>query len=168
MDVSANHTPSENELFLQKIQQTIAALAAADKGKLGESASPEVLRCDYAQKTATFRFPFHPWMLNCNNVMHGGCVALIMDNSMGLLSCSSLDKDQTTPTVSMQLTFLNPILLSSHILVDARVNAVKSKIVYAAATMYAEEQPDIPLATAVGEYYRMHPFSATVQPQSPR
>ena len=145
----------DNEQFMKRLQASITKVVSADKGKIGETIEPESVFCDYAGKTATFRYQFHPWMLNCNDVMHGGSVALLMDSSMGWLSSSYPDKLQITPTVSIQITYLNPITLSEHIMVEARVNAIKSRLVYASATLYEEHQPDRPLAVALGEYYRM-------------
>ncbi len=149
-----NDTHSINEQFLRNMQSGADKIAASDKGKIGETVKPEVTACNYTSKTASLRYAFHPWMLNCNNVMHGGSVALLMDTSMGLLSSACQDDFQPTPTVSMQITYLNPIPLSDHIMVDVKINAIKSKLVYACATMYEEHRPDIPLASAVGEYYR--------------
>lgn len=146
---------SADNRLLQRIQTSAANILAADKGKIGETIPPEILSCNYQEKTAVFRYKFHPWMLNCNNVMHGGCVALLMDSSMGWLSSAYPEQIQTTPSVSIQITYLNPIPLSDYIVVKVTLNAIKSRLIYANAAMYEESRPDVLLATAVGEYYRM-------------
>ncbi len=150
-------TNMDNEKLLKRLQTSVANILAADQRKIGETIPPEIISCDYASKTAVFRYKFHPWMLNCNNVMHGGCVALLMDSSMGWLSSAYPEEIQITPSVSIQITYLNPIPLSEHIMVNVKLNAVKSRLIYASASMYEESRPDALLATAVGEYYRMVP-----------
>ena len=150
-----NHINSDNEQFLNRLRSSMERAKQSDKEKIGEALCPEEISADFSARTAVFRYRFYPWMLNCNDVMHGGSVALLMDTSMGLISSAYPEKIQITPTVSIQITYLNPICLRNHIMVEAKVNAVKSRLIYAEAVLYAEEEPDKPLAKAMGEYYRM-------------
>lgn len=45
---------------------------------------PELITCDAAKRTASYRYRTYPWMENKIRAVHGGLGALILDNSMGL------------------------------------------------------------------------------------
>ena len=153
---------SADERFRQRLDHFRNYISREDRGRIGGSAIPEVVSCNHDTRELVLRFRFEDWMLNCNGVMHGGIISLFMDSSMGWMSSSWAEEapPAPTPSISMNITFLEPVFPCDSVLVKVHLTAMKSRIAYVSASLYKEEDPEKVLAMATGEYYRLkHPVT---------
>jgi len=155
---------SANERFRQRLDIFYNYISNADQGRIGGSALPEFYSYSHEARELILRYRFEDWMLNCNGVMHGGIVSLLMDSSMGWMACTWPEQELPTPTpsISMHTTFLEPVFPDDYVLVKVRLTALKSHIAYISASLYKENNPEKILVSATGEYYRIkHPVYPT-------
>jgi len=159
-----NIPAAANMRFRQRLDHFYNYISHADQERIGSSALPEFYSYDHESRELVLKYRFEEWMLNCNGVMHGGIVSLLMDSSMGWIACTWPEQELPTPTpsISMNITFLEPIFPDSHVLVKVHLTALKSHITYVSASLYKETEPEKILAVATGEYYRIkHPVCPT-------
>lgn len=129
-----------------------------NEGRINEMATPELVSCEPASQTITFRFKFHEWMENTRRVMHGGLVCVIMDCALGYASWILQGKTQTTmPTVSLDVQFVNPVKREEYVYIRAKVHDVKSRLTFASGVMYLASQPEQTCASGIGQYYCLDP-----------
>lgn len=121
---------------------------------INEYLTPEILEVDDDTLTAVFRYRFHEWMKNVDGVMHGGFISCLLDSALGIFASIYQPRSETTPTISMNISFLNPVMPEDYVCIRVHVEDVKSRIVFVSGTMFQESAPPRALATASGQYYR--------------
>lgn len=112
----------------------------------------ELYSCDYEKKTLTLAMESQSWMTNPSEMLHGGVTASILDMTMGLL-CRYCSGGYMTPTISMEVSYLNPGPLHKTLYIRAEVTKAGFTVCHAAGSIWAEGGEDRPIATAAGAYY---------------
>ncbi len=108
--------------------------------------------CDYGQKSLILRMELAPWMANPGGILHGGVTASVMDLTMGLL-CRYFGGGAMTPTVSMEVSYLNAGAIGKSLLVRADVTKCGFTLCHATSTAWMEGAENAPVCTAAGVYY---------------
>lgn len=133
------------------------AIALLAQRKLDDASLPgmgmdatRLVSCDEETRTIELAFDTKPWMANPMGVVHGGVVAILMDNGMGV-ACHSLYK-KANPTITMNLNYQRPVPLNATVIVRARVVSFGRTVSHTSAELYLEGQPDRILVTATGVY----------------
>ena len=140
-----NSTMEETILqLLQKRKEDDASLPG-----LGMDGT-RLVSCDEESRTIELAFHTAPWMSNPAGVVHGGVVAILMDNGMGV-ACHALYKGHN-PTITMNINYLRPVPLNSTVVVRARVTSFGRTVSYTCGELYLDGAPDRILATATGVY----------------
>ena len=142
----------------QHIDGPMSAVASAllakrreDNASLpGLGLDAELIRCDEENRTLELAFVTKPWMSNPMGMVHGGVVAILLDNGMGV-ACHSLYK-RPNPTITMNINYLRPVPLNATVMVRARVTSFGRTVSHTSAELYLADQPDRILATATGVY----------------
>ena len=109
-----------------------------------------LVSCDEETRTIELAFDTKPWMANPMGVVHGGVLAILLDNGMGV-ACHALYK-KATPTISMTVNYQRPVPLSSTIIVRSRVVSFGRTVSHTTADLYVAGEPDRILVTATGVY----------------
>ena len=84
-------------------------------------------------------------------VTHGGVLALMLDNAMGL-TCYCL-YGHFTPTISMNLTYARPVPLNQTVRLRVTVTLAGSTTAQLQAQIFPPDQPQRVMVTATGVYY---------------
>ena len=111
---------------------------------------PTVEDCDGERRSLILRYRTYSWMENHLHILHGGVIAMVMDNSMGLAALGLCGR--ITPTISMTLSYCRPVLSGPDILAEVRVVALDGATAQATARLYQEGGQDS-LVLASGVYY---------------
>ena len=97
-------------------------------GGIVASIEPEFVSCSYEEKTLTLAFRAKDWELNPEHGLHGGILVTYLDTVFGFL-CHYLAEQREVCTVSINTSFLKPILLDDRVLCTAKVNSLGRTIV---------------------------------------
>lgn len=92
-------------------------------GRLNEMMNIEYIECNAEERTVTFELPLFDWQMNPKDVLHGGITATMMDLSLGLFAnciCWQVG-GFFSPTVSLNINYLQPILLNDQILIKTQL-----------------------------------------------
>ena len=120
----------------------------------GLYAFPSVQNCGEDGREAYIHFYTYPWMTNRWQVVHGGVVASMMDNSMGLTTIGALGMHSgVTPTLSITIDYLHPTPIGQDIIVHSRITGLDEKAATVEAELYTCEQPSRILVRGKGTYY---------------
>lgn len=140
----------------QAIQEALERLRN-QKGAMGSLMALELDECSPEEGTITVSLEPAPWMANSMGWMHGGIISSAMDTAMGTLSRWCAGGEGYTPTVSMQITYLRPVMLSGRVHIRARVTHAGRSLVSLTSELWAGSEKTRLLATASGTYAAMRP-----------
>ena len=116
---------------------------------------PEVVACDYENKSLTLAAPVEIWMTNPNGILHGGITATMADMAMGLAS-RYFAGGKLTPTVNMNVSYLGSVPVGGRLLCCGKCEKAGFSLVYTSARLWREGAEDSPVATATATYYVNH------------
>lgn len=98
----------------------------------------EGVKCDAAERSMTLRFPIQEWQLNPSGNIHGGMIATFLDMSMGIL-CHTLAGMRATPTVNLNIQYLNPGKMGDHLLIDVKADKLGRTLLYVSGQAVSEQ-----------------------------
>lgn len=113
--------------------------------------SPRFIHCDVDPFQLELAYETKSWMANPMKVVHGGMVALLLDNVMGMLGwclCS-----HSTPTISMTVNYPRPVPLDTTVHLRAKMVMLGRTSSQLAAELFLPDAPHRVLAYATGVYY---------------
>lgn len=113
--------------------------------------APEFVSCDAASQTANIRFSVEDWMCNVKGTLHGGIIATMLDNSMGLLTRAFYGNGSNISTINLSLNYLRPVLPGKSVTVTVRIEKPGRNIVFLYATLATQDGK--PAATASGTFH---------------
>lgn len=119
---------------------------------------PQQLDCNFEKQTLTLAVKAEPWMMNPNNVMHGGITASVADMVMGLVS-RYFSGGKITPTIQMDMSYLAPVPNGSTLVCRAELIKAGFSITTASARLWTAEDSERPVATATGIYHVSRSFA---------
>lgn len=104
---------------------------------------PRFVACDFEKGTLDMAYDVKEWELNPEDVIHGGMISTALDTSMGVLAHYYTHLNApTVVTVTMNVSFLKPIVLGDTFHIKAQLESVGRTL----ATVKAEvrlERDDI-------------------------
>ena len=80
---------------------------------------PHFVACNHEDMSVTLSFRGMDWQLNPEDIIHGGVLVTAMDTAFGALS-HYISKLKMVTTVSINTTFLKPVLVGDELLVTAK------------------------------------------------
>lgn len=116
---------------------------------------PELLGCDFEEKSLTLAVNTETWMANPNLILHGGITATLADIGMGLVS-RYFAGGKLTPTVNMNISYHSAVPMGVKLCCRAGCVKLGFSMVSAEARLWVEGQEDVPVATAMATYYVNH------------
>ena len=156
------------DITTEQLEQAVSNLLAHIENPTPELPGlvfkPSIEFCDGPTHTVGLRYHTYPWMANYSGVVHGGMVATLLDNTMGI-TCRSIygaRKDVVTPTVSLAINYARPIPLNADIIVRVWAVTTGATSTQMTADIFLPEKPHSALATAVGIFYTVHAAKAKI------
>jgi len=146
-----------NAKMEQMRAQMEAHKAAPRSPSLVDNLIPSLLSYDEDTMTMELAFDTLPWMANPSQVVHGGVVAAIIDNAMGMVAF--VQKDVPNPTISMNVNYIRPVPLNTTVVVRTRVLSYGKSSAHVTAELFHPDQPDHILISATGVYYTRLAFA---------
>lgn len=127
---------------------------ATRRGTLGwpdKLSSLRLLDCDAVVGTVLFACDCTPSMANGLGVVHGGAIATVLDNCMGLTGgCRA---GRPTPTISMTINYARPVPLGSSVRIRTRTVSLGHTTCHVSAELFLADCPDNVLVSSTGVYY---------------
>lgn len=145
----------EQERMEKTIRESLELLRKYDPDTLNEMLKLRFYACDAKERTLTLRTRSEPWMANPMKGLHGGIAASYLDFAMGVL-CIWFSNGHFTPTIHMDIHYLNPVAIGDTVLVKAKVTKSGASVCFTEAAIFAEEDPKNPLVTAAAVYHISH------------
>jgi len=108
-------------------------------------------RCGTEPLRCVCSFPCAPWASNRIDRLHGGALAGMLDQGMGILCAAALGR--VPPTVEMNIHYLRPAPIGPRLFVSAQADSTGRSFWHIHCTAFAEDEPDKPVATASGVYF---------------
>lgn len=124
---------------------------------------PTLYDCDGPGLSLQLAYHTMPWMTNPMGVVHGGIIAVMLDNSMGI-TCCCLD-GRPTPTINLNINYARPVPLNTTVVVRTHVVVFGSTSAQTTAEIFLPEDPDRILVSASGVYYTKKDRGAPTQPR---
>lgn len=124
------------EAWLQQLNNPQFGLV---KDSILEILEPRLVCCDYIQRTAEFAFDVKNWQLNPQKGLHGGILVTGFDVSFGLL-CHYYAKQHMISTISIDTTFLKPVLETDTIHYKVRITRMGRTIFHLTAEAWLERE----------------------------
>ena len=86
---------------------------------------PRFIACDFEKGTLDMAYDVKEWELNPEDVIHGGMISTALDTSMGVLAHYYTHLNApTVVTVTMNVSFLKPIVLGDTFHIKAQLDSV--------------------------------------------
>ncbi|MCH5252905.1 MAG: PaaI family thioesterase [Lachnospiraceae bacterium] len=137
------------EEHLKKIMEYFSQ---CKKDSLNEMACPVFVSCDREGKHYLAGYNPDERTVNPNGVIHGGWIATVMDNAMGIFA-NYYGEGRMTQTVSFQISYLRPGIVGKRLMVKTYLMKQGKTMQYLNAEAWMEGREDKPVATATGVYY---------------
>lgn len=108
--------------------------------------------CDPEKKTLTLAYDMTSWSSNFRGVTHGGMIASVFDQCMGILAfwCANGTVSQT---VNMMITYLKPVPLESRLVIESTCSSAGRTLGNFTAKAWLEGAEDVIVATATSTFY---------------
>lgn len=137
--------------FSQTLQHALDTLhPSCDPEKPNLNLCPRLICCDGPSLTLELEYDTKAWTSNPMGIVHGGVLALMLDNAMGL-TCYCL-YGHFTPTISMNLTYARPVPLNETVRLRVTVTLAGSTTAQLQAQIFSPAQPQRTMVTATGVY----------------
>lgn len=115
---------------------------------------PAFVSCGFEEGMMDVAYPVLEWELNPERILHGGITSTALDTTLGML-CHYYTYPQVLTTVTMNITFLKPVLLGDIFHVRAKLVSLGRTL----ATVTGEvvlERGDTLAAVCTATYKIMH------------
>ncbi|MBQ9092274.1 MAG: PaaI family thioesterase [Anaerotignum sp.] len=100
---------------------------------------PRFVSCDFEKGTLDMAYDVQEWELNPEDVIHGGMISTALDTSMGVLAHYYTHlAAPTVVTVTMNVSFLKPIVLGDTFHIKAQLDSVGRTLVTVKAEVRLE------------------------------
>lgn len=99
-----------------------------NNGRVDCSLRPQLVSCNETERTITIEFPVLEWELNSNNVMHGGIIATVFDEALGIFA-NYISQGKRAVTSNISVNFLKPVPQNDSLLITAKLTSSGRKLI---------------------------------------
>ena len=103
------------------MRELIEQMKKNTEGSLIGMMQPIFVACNAEEMTLTVLFNLKPWMRNPVGILHGGIMAAMMDNVMGMLAKNYTSDGRLAPTVNMSIDYIRQIPISESVVIKAQI-----------------------------------------------
>lgn len=131
------------------VQRLLDAVLAEYPDRIMAMLNPSIVSVNYNEREICFRFGLSPWMLNIVDILHGGVLSAMIDNSMGTFTRALTSR--STRTINLQVSYAAAVPPSAEqVDIYCRITALTNRFAHLFATAYALGET---AATATGIFY---------------
>lgn len=105
----------------------IIRFISGENGSVDGLLKPEFISCSEIDRTITIVFPVLEWELNANKVMHGGIIAMIFDEVLGIFANYISDKRAVTSNITVN--YLRPVPMNEDFIITAKLTSAGRKLI---------------------------------------
>ena len=145
---------TRNEELAANFQAISDYLANTDPNDFDSQIPPILISCDAEEKTITCSFEVKKFFGNPHGFMHGGLSAAMLDTAQGSTLDAFCGLDAHIVTISLQTSYIRPIVVGPPLYVRVRVQQIGGRIAYTSAEAWQEEGKIV--VTAAGVYHLIH------------
>lgn len=146
-------------MTIQEQNQTVAAtfqtvcdhLTHADPNDFDSQIPPAFVSCDAEETTITCSFETKKAFGNPHGMMHGGLIAAMIDCAQGSTIAAFCGTDAHIVTVSLQISYIQPVLVEKPLFVQVQIQQIGGRIAYCSSTAWQETGTTV--ATTSGVYH---------------
>ena len=145
--------PKDQADFAARARASVAFASAPDQeGTINSALGLTFEDCDLAGRSLTLSVAIQPWMRNpSGSTVHGGVSAAVADHAMGSLAFSMLDC-LFTPTVSLSLTYLQPVRVDRRLFITAHLESCGGRLLTLTARAWSQGEAEAAFV-ATGTFY---------------
>lgn len=133
------------ETFCRYVRRDLA-------GTINAGLAPRFVKCEEGREAYTIAYETADWMRNPNGVTHGGIVAAMLDNAMGVITHVRAP-GKPTATITLEVAYVRPVPVGRTLQIDVSVSRVGGTIAHITSRMYDVDEPEVTLATGSGVYH---------------
>lgn len=115
---------------------------------------PAFVSCNFEEGWLDMAYPVLEWELNPQRILHGGVLSTALDTSLGVL-CHYYVYPKAVTTVTMNVTFLKPILPGDTFHIRARLDSLGRTLATSSGDVILERD-NIHAATCSATYKILH------------
>lgn len=148
---AANNTDAEE--MKQLLEHWIAELHRHAPDSIGDLLHFSVKDCDPEAKNYEFLIGTEQWMQNAFGSLHGGIIATMLDQGMGMLATCLMHGQGITPSIQLNITYHRPLLPKKEILLKVHVDSVTKTLLHLRAEAMHSDAPEKLCVTGTGIFY---------------
>lgn len=96
--------PTHNDIQLRAaMQRQLDDVMAGDPNRIMYMLAPSLADVNFDEREVLLRYGLSPWMLNMSGILHGGILATMIDNSMGVFCRAFTGK--SILTLNLQVSY---------------------------------------------------------------
>ncbi|NLY71543.1 MAG: PaaI family thioesterase [Clostridiales bacterium] len=115
------------DLLEKRIRESIDFISKAHD-KIDGQLKPKFIDCNAKAGTITLEFPVMDWQLNTNNVMHGGMIATVFDEALGIFA-HYFSEGKAALTSNITVHYLKPVPKGDSLLITAKIISAGRKVI---------------------------------------
>jgi len=140
------------QIFKNTINEILKRINNGNAGDMCKKIALKFEDASLKDITFTSSIETGSWASNPNGTMHGGIIAAILDQSMGILS-TCLAGGKITPTVNMSIYYAKPAPLDKRIFIESRMVSGSSSLFNMCCKAWVEGSPETTISSSTGIYH---------------
>lgn len=149
---------SQSEEMVQLLNHWIEELHRNKPDSIGDLVRFSVVSCDAEAGEYTFTVHTAAWMQNAFGTLHGGIIATVMDQGMGMLATCLTHGTGNTPSVQLNITYHRPFQPGDTIELKLHVDSMTRTLIHLHAEARKQGTPEKLCAAATAIFY-FKPFA---------
>ena len=129
--------------------EMVTNMADAVYGRL----HPRLVACDFTERTVEAVFAAQSWMRNGLGIVHGGVMATMLDSIGGVAARCYTPQDAVSPTVSLNVSYLNPVPLDVRVHVRAHISFAGQRLLHIQTEAFDEADASLVYATGAAVHF---------------
>lgn len=114
-------------------------LTHANPNDFDSQIPPTFVSCDPEENSLVCSFEVKESFGNPHGTMHGGLIAAMIDSAQGSTIASICGVDTHIVTVSLQISYIRPVLVGQRLFVRTRIQQIGGHIAYCSAEAWQQE-----------------------------
>ena len=131
--------PTHNDAELHTaMQRQLDDIMAGDPNRIMHMLAPSLMDVNFGEREVLLRYGVSPWMLNMSGILHGGILATMIDNSMGVFSRAFTGK--SILTLNLQVSYAAAVRPENEwVQIRCRITTLTNRFAHLYAAASTEE-----------------------------
>ena len=147
--MSGENKLPDSESMKKTLTHWIGELHRHAPDTIGDILRFQLAECNAEAGEYSFLVETEPWMRNAFGSLHGGIIATMLDQGMGMLSTCLTGGEKLTPSVQLNIAFQRPMVAGKQVLLKVYVESMTRMLIH----MRGEAFQDKLCATGAGIFF---------------